>query len=306
MFLPILILSFFILNSKSKNGNKFIIKNINKEYMLLKKSIYKDLYNKSLYKKHVKVIKDNYDKFKKNTFTNLFVLKFNDDISAKDTENIRNIISLILLIGNSNDEVLLKLNSSGGFINNYGLAAMQLKRLKGKIKLTISIDLIAASGGYLLASVADKIIASSFAIIGSIGVISVIPNFNKIITKNNIEIEHHTAGKYKSTLNIIGKNTEHGREKFVLSLNRAHYLFKKFIFENRPILDIEKISTGEYWYASDAINLKLVDEIKTSDEYILDKLDKLNIYEIILNKNTNFFQRYREKIKHFFIKLMIK
>ena len=304
--LPILILIILMFSLKNKKEENIYIKNISKKYLMLQKQINQNICSKTVYKKKNKELNNNFSLFKKEIHSNLFVLSFGDNINAKDTEKIKDIISLILLVSNKNDEVLLKLNSSGGFINSYGLAANQIKRLKTKVKLTISVDLIAASGGYLIASVADKIIASSFAIIGSIGVVSLIPNFNKLITKNNIEIEHHTAGEYKSTLNIIGKNTDHGRVKFIESLNKAHNLFKNFIKTNRPILDINKIATGEYWYASEALHLKLIDELKTSDEYILDKLNHYNIYEIKTVSKKKLLERIKKHIKLTFADLITK
>jgi len=309
--ITIIIVPFFFIMliyiGKQKNKNKFNIINLNKKYIFEQKIFYKEIYKKNIYKINKNKLENNYKTLQKQNTKNLYIINFNDDINAKDTNNIKKIISILIPIIKEHDEILLKLNSSGGFVNNYGLAAEQLKRLKNKnIKLTISIDLIAASGGYLMATVANKIIASHFAIIGSIGVISVVPNFNKILNKHNIEIEHHTAGEYKSTLNVIGKNTEHGRKKFIESLNRTHLLFKKFIKENRPILEIDKISTGEYWYAIDALDLNLIDKIQTSDEYILEKINTTNIYEIKINKNITFKQKLGESIKNLITKTIMK
>ncbi|HIH2763862.1 MAG TPA: protease SohB, partial [Candidatus Azoamicus sp.] len=213
---------------------------------------------------------------------------FNGDINASEIKNLKKILSIIILNKLNVDEVLLKLTSSGGIVTNYGLAATQLKRLKNEnIKLTISIDTVAASGGYMIACVADKIIASQFSIIGSIGVLGVIPNINKALNKHNIEIEYHTSGKYKKTLSLIGENTEDGRKKFIESLENTHFLFKSFIKENRNNINIEEISTGEYWYGIDALKLNLIDKIQTSDEYILEKMSENNIYEIKFNDKTN-------------------
>lgn len=272
----------------------------------MQNKIYKNINNKTIYKRKSRALLDTYNKLNIDCSKNLFVLTFGDDINAKDTQKIRDIVSLILLIANKHDEVLLKLNSSGGFINNYGLAAAQIKRLKGLLKITISIDLVAASGGYLIASVADKIIASNFAIIGSIGVISIVPNFNKLITMSHVDIEYHTAGEYKSTLSVIGKNTENGRKKFISSLNRTHVLFKNYLKINRPVLDIDNLATGEYWYAEDAINLKLIDEIKTSDEYILEKINDTKVYEIKVKKQINFKEKTKNWLKKSFLNLIIK
>lgn len=298
IFIIFIFITIAIIFGKKNTNIKYKINNINKQYINLQKYFYNNLNNKTTYNNKISNLKNYQKKLKTFSSKNLFILNFNDDINAKDTKDIKEIISIINLIANNNDEVLLKLTSSGGFVNSYGLAATQLLRLKTKkINLTISVDLIAASGGYLMASTANKIIASQFAIIGSIGVISVMPNFNKLLNKNNIDIEHHTAGKYKSTLNLIGKNTEDGRNKYIEKLNRTHELFKKFIKLNRPNININQISSGEYWYAQDALELNLIDKIETSDEFIINKIRTHNVYEIIPIKKTTLIQKLNEKYK---------
>ena len=198
--LPLIIISLILYMFKTQQKNNINIININKKYLSLQKHFYQNTCNKKTYKENAKHLQNSYKTLKKSITSNLFIINFNGDINAKNIIYLKDIISTIILIGKKNDEVLLNLTSGGGLINNYGLAASLFKRIKNNnIKLTISVDLIAASGGYLIASVADKLIASQFAIIGSIGVIGVIPNFNKLLNKNNIEIEHHTAGEYKST-----------------------------------------------------------------------------------------------------------
>lgn len=296
----------FIILIKIKKTNKssqIIIKNVNEHFNLLKEYTYKKINTKKTYKEKSKTLKTSINIFKKNIQSNLFIINFNGDVNATETRQLKDIISLIILTANENDEVLLKLNSNGGFVNSYGLAATQLQRLKNKnINLTISIDLVAASGGYLMASVANQIIAAPFAIIGSIGVIGIVPNFNKLLEKHNIEIEHHTAGEYKSTLNIFSKNTDNGRKKFIETLEQTHTLFKNFITENRKNIDTQKVCTGEYWYAKDALNLNLIDKIQTCDDYILESLYKKNIYEINI-KETTLKNKLGENIKSMIINL---
>lgn len=199
----------------------------------------------------------------------LFVLDFNGSIDAKEVSALREEITAILLVATEKDEVLVKLESGGGMAHCYGLAASQLERLKAaKIPLTIAVDKVAASGGYMMACVADKIIAAPFAILGSIGVIAQIPNFNKMLKKNDIEFEQLTAGEYKRTLTMFGENTDKGREKFKEELEDMHDLFKEHVKEHRDVLDMETVATGETWSGKKAIELKLVDEIMTSDDYV--------------------------------------
>ena len=175
----------------------------------------------------------------------------------------------------------MKLDNSGGMVHEHGLAASQLQRIKdARLKFTIGIDRVAASGGYMMACVADKIVAAPFAIIGSIGVLAQLPNFNRLLDKAGVDFEQHTAGEYKRTVTMFGKNGEREREKLKTELQETHNLFRDFVVKNRAKLDIDKVSTGEHWYGQQALDLNLVDELKTSDEYLLENKDMYEIYEL--------------------------
>jgi len=218
----------------------------------------------------------------------MFIIRFDGDMHATEVENLRESITTILSIAKPIDEVLIILDSSGGVVHNYGLAASQLVRIKQKkIKLTVAVDLVAASGGYMMACVADHIIAAPFALLGSIGVLAEIPNFHGLLQKHKVDIEHHTAGEYKTTLTMLAKNTDKGREKFQEELEDVHALFKDFVSTNRPQLDINKIATGEAWYGTKALQLGLVDTIQTSDDYIVDKSANLDIFEVSIQVEEN-------------------
>ncbi|PCJ48132.1 MAG: protease SohB [Gammaproteobacteria bacterium] len=211
----------------------------------------------------------------------LFVIDFNGDMKASAVNSLREEISAIIAIAGKQDEVLLRLESPGGMVHGYGLAASQLQRLRIKdINLTIAVDMVAASGGYMMACVANKIVAAPFAIIGSIGVIAQIPNFNRLLKKMDVDYEQHTAGEYKRTLTIFGENTDKDREKFREELEDTHQLFKSFITSNRPELDIEKVATGEHWYGTQAIEKGLIDEISTSDDLILQAVKDTEVFEV--------------------------
>ncbi|HFB64480.1 MAG TPA: protease SohB [Aeromonadales bacterium] len=221
------------------------------------------------------------EKSENNKKSRLYVIDFDGDVHAHAVSNLREEISAILTIAEDNDEVLLRLESPGGVVHGYGHAASQLKRLAGrKIQLTVVVDEVAASGGYMMACVADKIIAAPFAIIGSIGVIAEMPNFNRLLKKHDIDIELHTAGEFKRTLTMLGENTESGREKFKQELNEAHELFKRWVHENREQLDIDQVATGEHWFGQQALELKLIDELGTSDDYIMAKVSSHDVYEL--------------------------
>lgn len=211
----------------------------------------------------------------------VFVLRFDGDMRADQVEALREEISAVLPEASEGDEVLLCLESPGGLVHGYGLAASQLVRLgDAGVKLTVAVDKVAASGGYMMACVADHIIAAPFAVIGSIGVLAQIPNFHRLLKKNDIDFELLTAGKYKRTLTMFGENTEKDREKFVDDLEDTYDLFKDFVKSQRPIVDIDSVATGEVWYGRRAIDNHLVDEICTSDAYIQRRLEDAEVLEV--------------------------
>lgn len=211
----------------------------------------------------------------------LFVLDFDGDIKASATDALRHEVTAVLQTAQPGDEVLLRLESSGGMVHSYGLAASQLARLREQgVRLTIAVDKVAASGGYMMACVADRICCAPFAIIGSIGVIAQIPNFNRLLREHNVDFELHTAGQYKRTLTMFGENTDEGREKFREELNEVHGLFKNFIEQFRPQLDLETVATGEHWFGTRAKELQLVDDVITSDDLLLKACRDKAIYRL--------------------------
>jgi serine protease SohB len=223
----------------------------------------------------------------------VYVVNFNGDIRASATENLRQEITAILSIVNKDkDEVVVNLESPGGMVHGYGLASSQLARLREhQIPLTICVDKVAASGGYMMACLADTIIAAPFAIIGSIGVVAQIPNFHRLLEKWDIDFEVLTAGEYKRTMTVMGENTEAGRQKFVAELEDTHTLFKEFVKEYRPSIDIQKVATGEHWYGKRAVDLGLVDKLMTSDEYLLNASKTADIFAVRFIHKQNLMQK---------------
>ena len=229
----------------------------------------------------------------------VFVLDFHGDIRASAVASLREEITAVLAQASSDDEVVVRLESGGGMVPGYGLAASQLDRIKKKnIPLTICIDKVAASGGYMMACVADQILAAPFAVIGSIGVVAQIPNVHRLLKKHDVDIELMTAGKYKRTLTMLGENTEEGREKFREELEDTHELFKTFVGAHRPELDIEAIATGEVWYGAPAIQKGLVDDTKTSDEYLTDQLDSADIYTLAYTHKKSLPEKLGLALEH--------
>lgn len=211
----------------------------------------------------------------------IFVLDFYGDIKASGVESLREEISTVLTLAKPSDEVVVKVESGGGMVHSYGLASSQLARITNKnISLTVCVDKVAASGGYMMACVANKIVAAPFAILGSIGVVAQLPNFHKLLKKNDIDYEMFTAGEYKRTVTMFGENTEKGRAKFVEELEDTHVLFKEFVSEHRPQVDVVKVATGEVWFGRRAKDVNLIDELQTSDEYLFAQAETADIYEV--------------------------
>ena len=246
------------LNMKSNSKKSVAFENKSEEFEKDKKDIELLFLSKKeakkIEKKTKKTKKDEKKKKKSTISAKVFLMNFEGDLRASATEDLSDQISQVLAVAQAQDEVLLCLESPGGLVSGYGLAASELNRIKSAgIKLNICVDKVAASGGYMMACVADKLYAAPFAIIGSIGVVAQMPNFNKLLKKNNIDFETLTAGKYKRTLTLFGENTEEGRTKFIDQLEDIHGLFKTFISEHRPQVAIEEVSTGEYWFAKSCL-----------------------------------------------------
>jgi serine protease SohB len=211
----------------------------------------------------------------------IFVIDFHGDIMASEVGGLRELISALLLVLRKQDEVLVRLENTGGAVHEHGLGASQLLRLRQKgIPLTVAVDKVAASGGYLMAVVANKILAAPFAIIGSIGVVAELPNFHRWLERNGIDFELQTAGEYKRTLTLFGENTDEARAKVREQLEDVHKQFKAFLLEHRPSLALEQVATGEYWHGEQALALGLVDELQTSDDYLLALHQDADLYKV--------------------------
>ncbi|EGQ5293801.1 protease SohB [Enterobacter cloacae] len=223
----------------------------------------------------------------------VYVLDFKGSMDAHEVSSLREEVTAVLAVAKPQDQVVVRLESPGGVVHGYGLAASQLQRLREKqIPLTVAVDKVAASGGYMMACVADKIVAAPFSIIGSIGVVAQIPNFNRFLKSKEIDIELHTAGQYKRTLTLLGENTEEGRQKFREDLNETHHLFKDFVHRMRPALDIDQVATGEHWYGTQAQEKGLVDEVGTSDDLLLNLMEGRELVGVRFTQRKRLLDRF--------------
>ena len=223
----------------------------------------------------------------------VFVMDFDGDIRASDVDKLREEVSAVLTAANETDEVVVKLESGGGMVTSYGLGASQLQRITDKnIPLTVVVDKIAGSGGYMMACVANKLLAAPFAMIGSIGVVAQIPNFHRLLKKHDIDFEMVTAGKYKRTLTMLGENTDDGRAKFLEDMENIHQLFKSHVTGHRPDIDIDAVGTGEVWFGDDALERKLIDGLSTSDEYLMDACENYEVLEVKYKERKPLSERF--------------
>ena len=263
------------------------IKKLNKKYDDMAMALNMGIMSKDEFKKYLKQEKhkakdrDKHKADKDEARRNLYVLNFNGDIRASAVASLREEITAVLTVAKKTDEVFVRLESGGGVVHGYGLAASQLMRIRDReIPLTISVDKVAASGGYMMACVGNRILAAPFAIIGAIGVVAQLPNFNKVLKKHDIDFEQFTAGEFKRTVTVFGENTDEVKNKFREEIEDIHLLFKEFITRHRPGLDIVSVSTGESWPGIRALEKNLIDELKTSDDYLLDNREQADIFEV--------------------------
>lgn len=227
----------------------------------------------------------------------VFVIRFEGDVKATGVDSLRQEVSAVLTMATSNDEVVVAVESPGGMVHGYGLAASQLTRFRNAgIPLTVVVDKVAASGGYLMAAVANRIVAAPFALVGSIGVVAQVPNVHRLLKKNDVDVEVITAGKHKRTLTVLGENTDEGRAKFKEELEDVHELFQEFVVGYRPDLDMDAVATGEAWYGKRALDLKLVDELATSDEYLMRACEHAEVYRVQWEYSRKPLDRLMERL----------
>ncbi|MES2870498.1 MAG: protease SohB [Pseudomonadota bacterium] len=268
---------------RRRSAGQLQISKLNDFYKCLRETLEQSLLSKDQLKALRKQTGKSDKKLKKHPEDKprVFVLDFDGDIKASATESLRHEITALLTLATPADEVVLRLESGGGMVHSYGLASSQLARIRqAGIPLTVCIDKVAASGGYMMACIGQKIISAPFAILGSIGVVAQLPNVNRLLKKHDIDYEVLTAGEYKRTLTVFGENTEKGREKFQQDLDITHQLFKNFVAQYRPQLAIDQVATGEVWLGVAAVDMLLVDELKTSDEYLSERAKQAQLFHL--------------------------
>ena len=303
----LLVLGIFFLYMRTRSGGDehLEVKHVNQKFEQMQLMLQSAILTKKEFKQSIKEIKTRHkleEKQEDSGRPRVFVLDFDGDIRASEVASLREEITALLTVAGKSDQVFIRLESGGGLVHGYGLAASQLKRITDNgIRLVVAVDKVAASGGYMMACVANQILAAPFAVLGSIGVLAQVPNFHRFLKKHDIDFEQIAAGKYKRTLTLFGENRAEDREKLREELEEAHTLFKEFVKANRPQVDIEKIATGEHWYGRQALDLGLVDKLQTSDAYLAEQAAAADIYEICYMRKKPFIEKLLNPVAKLFL-----
>jgi len=300
LVIPIVLISAIAARQRQHHKEHIDVNHVNRRYEAMSNTIDSAHLPKKALKEKVKKQKKQRKSLDKQSASQadekkrIYVLDFEGDLEASQIDKLREEITAVLTLETAPDEIVVCVESKGGIVHGYGLAASQLSRIKDRnITLTVAVDKVAASGGYLMACVADKIIAAPFAIVGSVGVLAQIPNFHRALEKHNIDYQEFTAGEYKRTVGMFSEPTEKGKAKLLEEIQDVHSLFKDFVKQNRSQLDIDAIATGEHWYGTRALELNLVDELRTSDDYLLEASKEADIFEVKYVKKEPLSERFQ-------------
>lgn len=290
-------------NKGGEHKGQLEVTPINKKFDDYEKDMHHAMHDKQVLKEEKKAEKKKQKAKKskkgKDDRKRLFVIDFEGDVKASAVESLREEVTAILTVAKKTDEVLVNIESAGGMVHTYGLAASQLQRIRDHgLHLTVSIDKVAASGGYLMACVADKILAAPFAIVGSIGVLAQIPNFHRLLKKHDVDYNIMTAGEYKAPVTMFGEITDKGRDKLQKDLEDTHVLFKDFIADHRNQVNLTEVATGEIWYGKQAIEHKLIDEIQTSDSFLMQAKSKKAIFQVTFAEKKSLQEKLGFAAKH--------
>lgn len=294
-FFAVALIIIALFAARNQGKSKLKIENLKDKFDHYKEMLDFFTYDKADLKKLKKKKKEEKKKDSPSPQPIAYVLDFDGDVKAQEVDSLREEVTAILLRATALDEVVIKVESPGGVVHGYGLAAAQIMRLHEKnIPVTVCVDKVAASGGYLMSVPAKKILAAPFAIIGSIGVVAQVPNLHRLLKKHDVDYKEYTAGEFKRTVSFFGELTMKGEQKFVQQLEETHTLFKSFVHRYRPHLDLSKVATGEYWFGEQALQLGLIDGIKTSDEYLMELAQTHKTVQITYEEK----QKWSEKISN--------
>jgi serine protease SohB len=284
--------------SRGRMRHQLEVEKLNNRYRTMRRALLQRTLPRKTFKAHVKKESKELKKQPDNR-KRVFIVDFDGDMRATAVSSLREEITAILTTAEAQDEVVVRLESGGGVVHGYGLAASQLKRVRDRnIRLTICVDKIAASGGYMMACIGDRILAAPFAIVGSIGVIAPVANFHKVLQKHDVEYREVTSGQYKRTVSIFGRLTEDGLEKFKAQIEETHDLFKNFVQSHRPQVDLSRVGNGEHWFGTQALPLQLVDELRTSDDYLFSLAEKADLFKVSYHGKKKLSEKFSESLSN--------
>jgi serine protease SohB len=294
----LLILLFTLIAKARKSPPALTVENLNRKFDQMAQALKHSVWDAKAFKHDEKALKKKRKAEKGSDRRRIYVLDFHGDLRASQVENLREEVTTLVAVGRAGvDEVVVRVQSPGGMVSPYGLAAAQLLRLRGAgLQVTVCVDTMAASGGYMVACTAHRILAAPFAAVGSIGVVANVPNFHRLLKKHDVDYEEITAGEFKRTVSIFGEITPKGRQKFLDQLEDTHGLFKSFVQSHRPQMDISSVATGEVWFGQRALDMKLVDELCTSDDYLFRQRESADIYHVELSGKKKLSERLAENL----------
>lgn len=294
----LLILIAGLIAKARKRQPRLSVENLNQKYDAMTEALRSEVQTAKAFKRGRKAARKKRKSEKSEERKRIYVLDFHGDIRASHVDNLQEEVTALLTVARpGTDEVVARIESPGGMVHAYGLAATQLTRLRqAGIELTVAVDKVAASGGYMMACTGQRILAAPFAIIGSIGVVAQIPNFHRLLKKHDIDFEEITAGEFKRTVSLFGEITDKGRRKFLDQIEDTHGLFKDFVRQYRPQLALDQVATGEYWFGQRALDLGLVDEIVASDDYLFRRRDEADIYKIEILARKKWSEKLAENV----------
>ena len=244
----------------------------------------------------------------------VYVIPLEGDIVESETEvfageeniNVAETLEKLNIAKENNKikAVVLRINSPGGSALTSDIIAEKIKELASEKPVYVSMSSVAASGGYYISASADKIFVDRNTITGSIGVVSILPDFSKLITDNGVNIEKISEGEY-SDLYSSDTFTEKKYNKIYNSNLKVYDDFLNVVSKARKI-DKEKLKTiaeGRIWTGEEAVKIGLADEIGGLNEaiYGIAEDNDMDEYSIVVAKDKfelgNIYKKYSRYIK---------
>ncbi len=226
----------------------------------------------------------------------LAVLRFQGlrDLNASGDQRLSEAIDEVLVNRDHFEEAVVIIDSPGGTTHGYGHAYALLERLSASgLKVTACIDRIGASGGYLMALPADRILAGPFAIVGSVGVVAGIPNVKRLLEEKGVSYRLFVAGDKKRVVHFADDDGPEVREYMDEKLAGIHTQFLQAVEKHRgDRVKLDEVRSGDHWSAEESVEkgLGLVDELQTSAEYLLERNREVAL--VMIERRVDITERF--------------